>query len=182
VAEALDAVDRCVVHGAELHWSMAETIRAHIADLERQLAEARERLGRPAHQHLAGAHVDGHVKGCLLCAEVKARESLRAQLAAQRERDGRDAERYRWLRDATPCSLTLSRNDGHAINYMTATQWIEQFADDFADDDPAEVERMKATNTIWTLQVYPNTPVGFYRWNGATLDAAIDAALKERRP
>ena len=44
------------------------------------------------------------------------------------------------------------------------------------DSERKEVERMKATNTIWTVQIYPNTPVGFNIWHAATLDAAIDAA------
>jgi hypothetical protein len=153
---------------------MTPSQRRAYEEILRQLAEAQ------TDARMANRRADEWLRTA--ADEKEARMAAESQLAAQRERDERDAEKWRWLRDATPCSLTLSRNDGHAINYMTATQWIEQFADDFADDDPAEVERMKATNTIWTLQVYPNTPVGFYRWNGATLDAAIDAALKERRP
>ena len=37
---------------------------------------------------------------------------------------------------------------------------------------------------IWRLQIYPDTPIGFNVWHGATLDAAIDAALAavEREP
>lgn len=46
------------------------------------------------------------------------------------------------------------------------------------DDDPAEQQRMKDTNTIWTLQWYPITPVGFNAINGASLDFVIDAAMK----
>jgi hypothetical protein len=89
----------------------------------------------------------------------------------------RDAARYRWLRDLQCNSLHLSRDDDNACNYMTAAQWIEEHPDSFTDDAPAEVELMKATNTIWMLQIYPNTPVGFNRWHGATPDAAIDAAI-----
>lgn len=90
----------------------------------------------------------------------------------------RMALRYAWLTQ-TPCnSLHVTRDGDHACNYVTATEWIEEYCpEDFRDVDPAEVERMKATNTIWRVQIYPNTPVGFNAFHGATLDAAIDAAL-----
>jgi hypothetical protein len=188
---------------AEVPTVAYDTIRAHIADLERQLAEAREDIERRPEDvviplalydeiNATGAQWKqraesaesqlAEARGELAAKDEAYRLQFEAcaQLAAQRERDGRDAEKWRWLRDATPCSLTLSRNDEHATNYMTAADWIEQFPEDFADEEPAEVERMKATNTIWTLQIYPNTPIGFNRWHGATLDAVIDAALKDR--
>jgi hypothetical protein len=91
--------------------------------------------------------------------------------------NARDAARYRWLRDLACNSLHLTRDGDHACNYMTASDWIDNTIQDFSDDDPAEVERMRAANTIWRLQVYPNTPVGFNVWHGSTLDAAIDAAM-----
>lgn len=94
----------------------------------------------------------------------------------------RDGVRYRWLRDLQCNSLHLTRNADHACNYMTAKEWIESYAnvDEFADDDAEEIQRMKDTNTIWALQVYSNTPVNFWILHSATLDAAIDAAMKER--
>lgn len=49
--------------------------------------------------------------------------------------------------------------------------------EDFEDDSQQEIEKMKSSNTIWRLQVYPNSPVGFWALNGATLDAPIDAAM-----
>jgi hypothetical protein len=90
-----------------------------------------------------------------------------------------DARRYQWLSSLQCNSLSLSRDGDHACNYMTAAQWIESFPKDFSEDDPAEVERMKATNTIWTLQIYPDTPVGFNWWHGATAAAAIDSAMRD---
>jgi hypothetical protein len=107
-------------------------------------------------------------------------EAAEAQLATLTARLGeleKDAARWRWLRDSTPCSLHVSRNDDHAPNYMTAAQWIAEFPDAFTDDPPDEVRRMVETNTIWTVQIYPNTPVGFNWWHASTLDAALDAAM-----
>jgi len=34
---------------------------------------------------------------------------------------------------------------------------------------------------IWRLQIYPDTPIGFNVWHGATLDAAIDAAREAQQ-
>ena len=92
-----------------------------------------------------------------------------------------DAARYRWLRDHICNSLHLSRDGDHACNYVTAKAWIEDCApEDFTDTATNEVERMKETNTIWRLQIYPNTPIGFNLWHGSTLDAAVDAAMGYR--
>lgn len=93
-----------------------------------------------------------------------------------------DAARYRWLHDHECNSLYLTRNDEHAANYMTAKDWIREHQEDFQDDDQAEVSRMKETNTIWTLQIYPHTPIGFNLWHGSTPDVAIDAAMALDKP
>ena len=93
----------------------------------------------------------------------------------------RDAERYRWLRDHVCSSLHLSHNGDHSCNYTTAKEWIEEYAPSwFNEDDPQEIEQMKQLDTIWTLQVYPDTPVGFVVWNGASLDSVIDRAIEEK--
>lgn len=94
----------------------------------------------------------------------------------------RDSERYRWLRDSTPNALHLSRNGDHACNYMSAADWIDNGHPEWFADDPQEaIDAMKAADTIWCLQIYPDTPVGFYALNRATLDAAIDAAMQQEQ-
>jgi hypothetical protein len=75
VAEALTRVDfDCPSAGL--------TIRAHIADLNLRLAGAQNR-----------AMVDADLIGTL----ITKNEPLQSQLAAQRERDGRDAGIWRWV-------------------------------------------------------------------------------------
>lgn len=87
-----------------------------------------------------------------------------------------DAARYRWLRDHQCNHLILSRDEDHASNYVTAKEWIEDFVpDDFSHTAPDILQRMKASNTIWRLQIYPNTPIGFDVIYSPTLDEAIDA-------
>lgn len=89
-----------------------------------------------------------------------------------------DAERWQWLATLKCNSFTLSRDDGHASNYMTAKEWIEEcLPENFSDTDQSELQRMKDANTIWTLQVYPDTPVGSYQWHGATAQVCVDAGM-----
>lgn len=116
-----------------------------------------------------------------LGSEAETRESYVALQSAIESLQA-DAARYRWLRDHECNSLYLTRNDEHAANYMTAKDWIREHQEDFQDDDQAEVSRMKETNTIWTLQIYPHTPIGFNLWHGSTPDVAIDAAMALDKP
>lgn len=106
-------------------------------------------------------------------------QSARALLSASQE-DAEHAAMYRWLRDNKCNSMHLTRNGDHACNYMTASQWIDENPDWFDGTSKEELEKMKETNTIWDLQIYPNTPVGFNVWRAATLDAAIRAAMSAK--
>lgn len=113
-------------------------------------------------------------------AEAFGQECARAAVAAEREEAAKSAGRWRWLAELHCNSFSLGRDENHACNYVTARKWIEEFCpDDFADVDPAELERMKAANTIWALQIYPHTPVGFNIWHGATAEYVIDAAMAD---
>jgi hypothetical protein len=96
---------------------------------------------------------------------------------AEAERLRKDAERYRWLRDLPCCSVSVGKNEGHAVNYMTMAEWVDLQPECYADVPQEELNRMIETNADWSVQVYPNTPIGFNVWRGATLDAAIDAAI-----
>ena len=91
----------------------------------------------------------------------------------------RDAKLFRQILD-TPCNqLYISVNE-HAANYFSAKEYIEDIAPDlFTNDPPEEVQKMKDSGTIWTVHIYPNTPVGFNVWNRSTLEAALDAARRE---
>lgn len=94
-------------------------------------------------------------------------------LKGQARPEAADAD---WLRGFKANQIHLTRDD-HASNYCSAKEWIEEFVPDEFKDTPAETLRaMKESNTIWTLQIYPDTPVGFYIWHGATMEAVIAAA------
>lgn len=84
---------------------------------------------------------------------------------------------YAWLASQNPCSLSIEMNE-HACNYVTAKEWIEEHTgqDEWSQIAPDLLQSMKDTNTIWRLQIYPNTPVGFNVWFGPTLDSVIEQA------
>jgi hypothetical protein len=103
-------------------------------------------------------------------------EQLESELAEAKK----DAKRYQWMLNNKNNSFHISRNGSHACNYITAKEWISEFPDDFAENSKAEIEAMEQSNTIWRLQIYPETPISFYLWNGATLDSVIDKAMQEK--
>jgi hypothetical protein len=49
--------------------------------------------------------------------------------------------------------------------------------DDFPDDD--EIKKCIETDSVWTIQWYPETPIGFFRVSAATLSRALEFALEE---
>lgn len=89
----------------------------------------------------------------------------------------------RSLLDGEFSSLTISFNDAHAPNYQTAQEWSDDeppFADyNDLEDWPSAEDREKAlaTNSVWSCQWYPNTPVGFNRLYASSLPTLV-AALR----
>lgn len=92
------------------------------------------------------------------------------------DQDRRDAERYRWLRDSDACSLSISHNDHHNM-YLSVADTLDDSQGYYREVNGEERKKMIATDTIWTLHIYPDTPVGFNVYHAASLDAAIDEAM-----
>jgi len=75
-------------------------------------------------------------------------------------------------------SLHLTHNQ-HKDYYRTVAEAIEDGDHGYqADNWISEEQKRKAieTNECWTLQWYPDTPVGFHIMSAADLDALLDAA------
>lgn len=87
-------------------------------------------------------------------------------------------DRFAWLASLKCNQFYLTKNSEHAPNYMTAKDWIEESPEDFSNTDPSEIQKMKDTNTIWCLQIYPITPIGFHSWYGASAEFVIDEAMR----
>lgn len=82
--------------------------------------------------------------------------------------------RLRGLLKGEHSSLTIGFNEDHAPNYMTAAEYE---ATEPGDDWVSETEREKAleNNTVWSIQWYPQTPVGFCRLKASSLGALVEA-------
>lgn len=77
------------------------------------------------------------------------------------------------------CGLYLTHNE-HRDYYETAEEFIEnrKLEDDFPT--PEEVQKAIQEDSIWRLQWYPETPVGFYSVAAASLEV-IEEAIRARR-
>jgi len=74
------------------------------------------------------------------------------------------------------CGLFLTHNE-HRDYYETAQHFIENLeglAEDF--ESPEAMKIAIETDSIWVLQWYPNTPVGFHRVAAPTLEDCIRLA------
>lgn len=84
-------------------------------------------------------------------------------------------------------ALTISFNDEHACNYVSAQGWHDEWGMYGGGSETdciqwaSEDERQKAIrdNSVWTIQWYPNTPVGFYCVGASTFEAAARYALEQ---
>lgn len=81
---------------------------------------------------------------------------------------------------AHKCSLSIVHND-HLDSYGTIEDELE-FVESNGPIEwatPTSRERAIATNSLWRLQWYPETPIGFCAIYGATLEEVVQAAEKE---
>lgn len=75
-------------------------------------------------------------------------------------------------------SLHLTHND-HKSYYLTVAQAIADGDHGYSEDcwiSPEQKQKAIETNECWTLQWYPDTPVGFCILSAADLDALLAAA------
>ncbi len=61
----------------------------------------------------------------------------------------------------------------HATSYQTVKEWLAEYPGEFEDADRAQ---MVETGEVWTIQWYPNTPVGFEIVAAASLERALELA------
>ena len=85
-------------------------------------------------------------------------------------------EKLQELIKRTKCSLSISIND-HRNYYETIDEFIT--GEDREEINDEVFSKMVELNTCIRLQIYPNTPVGFYVIHHYDLEAAIDIALNE---
>ena len=81
------------------------------------------------------------------------------------------------LAAATKCDFTLEFNP-HKSSYQSAKEYITNLQE--LNNDPLydEVGTIDYTKDIWTIQVYPSTPVGFIAGVSNNLDELLDWAIE----
>lgn len=85
-------------------------------------------------------------------------------------------DKLRGLLSGEFSSLSLSFNDIQAPNYETAKQFFvegEQLDSDWTS--PEERGAALRDNSVWRLQWYPHTPVGFNCYQASSLEAIFEA-------
>lgn len=75
------------------------------------------------------------------------------------------------------CSLHLTHNQ-HKSYYETVQDYTESDPENPLGEWVSEYQKAKAyeTQELWQLQIYPDTPIGFYCYWGADLSAVLIAA------
>ena len=76
----------------------------------------------------------------------------------------------------------------HKDYYESIQDHINEYASIDADDfvSPEDMQKCIDTDELWELQWYPETPIGFHKVNGSSLEIVlkrameIDAQLKEK--
>jgi len=77
-------------------------------------------------------------------------------------------------------NLTIEHNP-HKAYYQTVEQWLDDDGPDAKDGDelrPEDRAAILATGELWTVQWYPNTPIGSVLVCAATLPRVLERALE----
>lgn len=88
-------------------------------------------------------------------------------------------------------SLSLEHNP-HRTNYETIEEWLKancKESSQSSPDDcrwltvrPEDRDLILRTGEVWTLQWYPDTPVGFCAVAAASLERVLEIALESEAP
>ena len=79
-------------------------------------------------------------------------------------------------------SIYIEYNE-HKGDYKTASEWVEEQDEDSLKEWVSKEQRDKAVqnDTVWRIQWYPDTPIGFYVLYAADLAPLIEKALTVSR-
>ena len=77
-------------------------------------------------------------------------------------------------------SLSMTHND-HKDYYLTVADLLKENhpsidAEYFVSDE--DMQKCIDTDELWEIQWYPNTPIGFYKVCGSTLEIVLSKAMQ----
>lgn len=68
----------------------------------------------------------------------------------------------------------------HASCFQTVEEWLkENKLSGYSDTTPEDEHKMIESDSIWTIQWYPDTPVGFYSVAAASLERCVEISKLE---
>lgn len=121
------------------------------------------------HYSCIGGNIDNEV--------VKQAEELTAFLLSQLEGKYTSAHISYTVGQKVSCQI-----DGKWVNNIDNVATMVAEDDNYTDleDWVSEEDRQKAidNNGIWSVQIYPNTPGGFYVYYGSSLQVIIDFLMQ----
>lgn len=124
---------------------------------------------------------DGRIYDRLILTKVSGEpDQSYYRIAAQVAIDALKNAGYEIIKFPAHASLHLMHNE-HKSYYQTVEQSIGNGDHGYKNSWVSEEQKQKAiaTNECWSVQWYPDTPVGFCILSGADLSAVLDAALAD---
>lgn len=79
------------------------------------------------------------------------------------------------------CGLTIEHNE-HKNLYQTAAQYLDDYYGHYVFRSDRDRERCIELDEVWTMQWYPETPIGFVAIAAPTLSALIEFAKSDDSP
>ena len=68
----------------------------------------------------------------------------------------------------------------HRVYYVKAAEAVEDGTYDYADwISEEEKQKAIATDSVWNLHWYPDTPIGSHSILGSTLESVVNSALEQ---
>ena len=76
-----------------------------------------------------------------------------------------------FIKKHKPLNLYIEYND-HKSSYETVEEYIEER--DIKDEEIIDKEECIKKDTLYSLQVYPKTPIGFYKIYASSIEKAVE--------
>lgn len=82
-----------------------------------------------------------------------------------------------WMSNLPPHHELYITHNGHHSSYETMSDYLNH---DFMRDDISyeDAQECLKTDSIWEIQIYPATPISFYKTAAATFERAMELLLE----
>ncbi len=86
-------------------------------------------------------------------------------------------DRIKWLVAQPWLSFSIERDTHHVFYVRTVAEAMENQPELYHFTPEDDKQEMIRTNTMWELNVYPDTPNGSQGWYAATFERVVDMAM-----